>query len=273
VVRVNHSVLTVDQAIACIDSLWDEAPIANRLVNVCLVQEELERNPVDVSDQELQLAMDGFRRTRKLYKAEDTYRWMERRGVSYQELERLATSHATIAKLRDKLVASRVQDYFDANSADFDTVYVAKFALPDELSARESFDRIRSGDIEFFEAAQSHFISARSSLSTTVEFFSTVQRRHAPVEIRDSLFHAIPGALLGPVREGETYAIFRVLEIRCANLNDATRDDIMAILFEEWLAERRRAATIEWFWGNAANTARSSRTDGTITFLNQGKRK
>lgn len=92
-------------------------------MNVCLVQEELEKNPIDLSDQELQRAMDGFRRVRKLYKAEDTYSWMERRGITHQQLEQLACSQAKLAKLRDRLVASRVQDYFDGHSADFDTAY------------------------------------------------------------------------------------------------------------------------------------------------------
>ena len=40
-VRVNNNVLTVDQAIACLDFIWDEARITDRLVNVCLIQEEL----------------------------------------------------------------------------------------------------------------------------------------------------------------------------------------------------------------------------------------
>src|SRR3989442_1755928 len=36
-VRVNNTLLKVDQAIACLDFIWDEAPIINRLVNVCLI--------------------------------------------------------------------------------------------------------------------------------------------------------------------------------------------------------------------------------------------
>src|SRR5215475_11356528 len=35
-VRVNNNVLKVDQAIACLDFIWDEAHITDRLVNVCL---------------------------------------------------------------------------------------------------------------------------------------------------------------------------------------------------------------------------------------------
>jgi hypothetical protein len=38
-------------------------------------------------------------------------------------------------------------------------------------------------------------------------------------------------------------------------LDERTRDAIETLLFEEWLAERREAARIEWYWGDAAETA------------------
>jgi putative peptide maturation system protein len=89
VVRVNETVLSMDQAVACIDFIWDEASISDRLVNVCLIQEELDRHPVEISDRELQTAMDGFRRARGLFKAADTRRWLERRGLTHHEFEQL----------------------------------------------------------------------------------------------------------------------------------------------------------------------------------------
>ena len=62
---------------ACLDFIWDEAPIIERLVNMCLIQEELEREPIDLTDAELQEAMNKFRSAKKLFKAEDTLRWLE----------------------------------------------------------------------------------------------------------------------------------------------------------------------------------------------------
>jgi putative peptide maturation system protein len=88
-VRVNEVVLKVDQAVACLDFIWDEARIVDRLVNVCLIQETLEKEPIELSEAELQTAMDGFRRAHKLYKAEDTRRWMERHAMTHEQLESL----------------------------------------------------------------------------------------------------------------------------------------------------------------------------------------
>src|SRR5438094_5255133 len=109
--RVNATVLRVDQAIACLDFIWDEARIINRLINVCLIQEALAKDPVTLSDAELQCALDGFRRAHKLYTAEDTYRWLERHGMTHEKIERYVADEATVATLRDRVTAGRVEDY------------------------------------------------------------------------------------------------------------------------------------------------------------------
>jgi putative peptide maturation system protein len=259
-VRVNNNVLKVDQAIACLDFIWEEASITDRLVKVCLIQEELERNPIELSDDELQAAIDSFRRARRLHKAEDTHRWMQRRGVTYQELERIVTSEATIRKLRDNLVASRVADYFEAHSRSFDTAHFVHVAMRHEASAQELVEQLRGGAIDFLETAQNLFVAKQS----TAPVFRTVQRRDTPEQFRAELFQSAPGSVLGPVRDEDGYALVRLLSVDKAKLDDHTQNAIKKILFEDWLEERRGTASIEWFWGNAQKTARVSSTGPTV---------
>jgi len=253
--RVNNNVLSVDQAITCLDFMWDEARIADRLVNICLVHDELSVNPIDLSDKEFQHCMDGFRRARGLFKAEDTRRWMERRGITHQELEIMVNNLATVAKLRDRVVANRVDEHFEMHSADFDTAYIARFVLPDFSAASVLAEQIRCGHTDFFNAAQHSFTQSEQG---TANFFRAVQRRDAPEEIRDSLFQAPPLSVLGPAPDGDQYAIVRVLSVARARLDKGTRETIENILFDEWLEERRQKATIEWYWGTKSKTDRSS---------------
>ncbi|HYR42858.1 MAG TPA: TIGR04500 family putative peptide maturation system protein [Terriglobia bacterium] len=269
-VRVNNKVLTVDQAIACLDFIWEESRITDRLVNACLIEEELEKNPVDLSDHELQLAMDSFRRTRKLYKAEDTYRWMERRGVTHPELEQLVASQASIAKLRDRLVANQVQDYFSAHAAGFDIAFIARLVLSDEAAAVEICESIRCGRLNFFEAAQSRFMTTKRSREATSDLFTTIRRREAASELGSALFESAPGSVIGPVRDKDGYVIIRVLSIDRADLDEPTRNMIKNILFEEWLEQRRSAAAIDWLWGNISKTARTARTDPAVNLSHAG---
>jgi putative peptide maturation system protein len=44
-VRVNNTPLRVEHAIALLDFIWDEQPIVNRLLHVCLIWETLAKDP------------------------------------------------------------------------------------------------------------------------------------------------------------------------------------------------------------------------------------
>jgi putative peptide maturation system protein len=254
-VRVNETLLRVEDAIAFLDFIWDEKPIVNRLLNACLIREILAKDPIELSDAELQRALDAFRRAHKLYTAGDTHRWMERCGMTQDKLEALVADEATVAKLRDRVTSGRVEEYFAAHRADFDTARVARLEFPDEESALWTRDQIRSGGVDFYAEAQHRFLrAAEQSPGLSVELFAVLQRRQASPAHGAAVFAAAPGDLVGPVSTDEGYAVLRVLSITPARLDEPTHQTIKKILFEQWLQEQRQAARIEWYWGNAART-------------------
>jgi len=254
-VRVNSISMELDQVMACLDFIWDEARIVNRLVDSCLVEEAVTVEPLELSDAELQHAMDSFRRAHRLYTAEDTYLWMERRGVTHEQLERLVGDQATVAGLRERVTDGRVEPYFAEHRADFDTASIARLEVSDEATARDLCEQIRRGELDFYQAAQRAVLATvGASTRRSRELFAVVQRGQVSPALA-ALFAADPGELVGPLRTEEGYAIVRVLSVTPARLDEPTRSAIKKILFEQWLAERREAATIEWYWGNAARTS------------------
>jgi putative peptide maturation system protein len=245
--RVNGKVVRVAQAVACMDFIWDQAPVAARLVNASLVQEELERNPVDLSREQIQRAMDAFRRRRSLFTAEATLGWMRDRGLTHEHLERLVADEAAVAALRDRVVANRVDPWFEQHQADFDTVSIARCPFPDKASAAAALDRVRFGSIDFYELAQARFLDASPSGG---DLFSVVDRRTASSAFEERVFTAAPGSLVGPIATDEGgYAIVRILDVRPGRLDEPTRRKVKQILFDAWLDQRRREAAIEWYWG------------------------
>ena len=255
-VRVNANVLQVDQALACIDFIWDQAPVIEQLVNLCLIREELEREPIDLTDAELQQAMDQFRSAKKLFKAEDTLRWLERHGMSHEKLERYVAEIAIVPKLRDRLAAGRVEEYFRQQPGHFDTVRVARLEVADESEARDLAEQIRAGAQDFFSVAgRLFFEAAERGAPPKTSTFAMIERRKAEPVLRDPLFAAAPGQLVGPVPVESGHILVHVLEMVPARLDDRMRAVIKDILFKDWLAERRQAARIEWCWGNASKTS------------------
>jgi putative peptide maturation system protein len=255
-VRVNTNVLQVDAAMACLDFIWDEAPIIEQLVNTCLIHEELERQPVSLSDAELQEAMNRFRSAKKLFKAEDTLRWMERHGMTHEKLETYVAETAIVPKLRDRIAEGHIEEYFRQHTSDFDTARIARFEVLDRRQASELAEQIRAGRQEFFAAAQRAFFgAAQRGVPPAASLFAMIERREAAPQFREQLFAAAPGQLVGPIEGDSGYALMRVLSVHPAQLDDRTRATIKKVLFDNWLTERRQAARIEWCWGNVSKTS------------------
>jgi putative peptide maturation system protein len=246
-VRVNATVLKVDQAVALLDFAWGDAPMLKRLVHAAIVREALERDPVTVSDADMQRALDGFRRVHRLVKAADMRRWMAERGLTQEKLEGLVAEMAQLAALRGRVTAGRVEEYFAAHRADFDAASVAQFAVPDAEQAQRIVDEIRAGTVDFYSAAERSFLDGGP---TAGDLFATVRRGKVSAELAAAL-DAEPGDVVGPLRRGDAHVIVRVLSKTPARLDGPARAAVQDALFEAWLEERRAAAAIEWYWGPA----------------------
>jgi putative peptide maturation system protein len=253
--RVNEAVLEVDVALASLDFIWDEARITDRLVNACLVREALAKDPITLSDAELQAAMDAYRRARKLYSADDTQRWMKRHGLTTEKLEGLVADEATVARLRQRIAAGRLESYFAEHRTDFDVAAVARFEVSDAAAARHVGEQLRTDPGRFYDLAEQHFqTEAAGAQVAPRDLFTILQRRDVAPALGAAVFTASAGDVVGPVRSDAGHVFLRVLSITPACLNEATRRAITTILFQEWLEQRRTAARIEWYWGSTGRT-------------------
>jgi len=233
--QVNGRILTMQDAVALLDVVWREAPILERLVDVSLIRDELDQRPIELSDVELQRGLDDLRRAHGLNEAAATERWMQARGLTHEQLEELINERVTMERLRDRVANGRVEAYFEAHRADFDTAHVVRVECLDEDEAQ----RIVDGDLDLFAAGKQQFLADPTKNRS---LFATV--RHCEIG------YAEPGALS---RQGRV--VTQVLAVASARLDSATRSKVKDALLEEWLAERRRAAHVTWFWGTTDRTA------------------
>jgi putative peptide maturation system protein len=199
--------------------------------------------------------MDGFRRTRRLYSAEGTYRWMADRGITREKLEKCVGDEALVAKLREREAAGGVEEYFAAHRSDFDRACLAQIVFPDAEDAQSAYERIRRGDFSIYDVARDRALaSLERSEQRPVETFAVLRRGEAPAAMT-AVFEAAAGDLLPLIRTEDGFILAQVIAVVPASLNSATRQEVMQVLFREWLEARRREATIEWNWGNAQRTA------------------
>jgi putative peptide maturation system protein len=245
--RVNGTVMPVEIAIRHLDLLWQSKPLMQRLIDSCIVEAELERRQIEVTDAELQTAVNDLRRRRGLLTAADTHAWLAESGMSMQGLTDLAGRLARAAKLRELIVGEDVEYCLEAHRSDFDTINTRVLQTPDARIARQSADAVRDGSRSFLHAAED---AVFADASGRTQFFYRKEQRHrlaARLNEASSSFNA--GELVGPVEEGDERLVINVVSVEPADRNPHLRSAVVTRLFDEWLREQRQKARIEWFWG------------------------
>src|SRR5688572_19561286 len=111
-IRTGDEALLARDAIAILDMIDTERRAIDRLIEVCLIEAELARDPIEIGDDILQEAFDRLRRAKGLYTVAETEQWLARRGLTMDAFERCAYHQVAAAALRDRVTTGRVDAHF-----------------------------------------------------------------------------------------------------------------------------------------------------------------
>ncbi|CRK49902.1 conserved hypothetical protein [Rhodococcus sp. RD6.2] len=241
--RVNGEPLAIEEAMGYLDVLWEKTELLERLVTVCLVRQELAENPVRIEPAALQHAMDAFRRARGLLTPAATEQWMRERGLGVDAFEDLVEHEAAIAELKARILAERPLD-----PTELDRARVVRVRFTERLLADAFVDmvgrRSEPTDVRAVASAAAGAFAVASAVTGT-EFLEVSA---------DSVDGAEPGTVLGPTADGDGWSVTQVVAVIPATSGPRTDKLLADMAFERWVADRRRDARIEWFWGAAAKT-------------------
>lgn len=137
-------------AVTFLDVLWNEAPLIERMVNTCLVHEEIERHPIELDDDELQI-----------------------------------TGTLMCARVPQRVAADRVDHYFAAHRDDFDCAHVARIERGDETIAQRIY-RATAGHADYAELARegaSRVVFERVRRCDIQEFLRAVLFQSSPGDV------------------------------------------------------------------------------------------
>ncbi|GGS81151.1 hypothetical protein GCM10010156_44930 [Planobispora rosea] len=259
VLRVNGVDVQIEQVVSLLDVLWEDAGLAVRLVNGCLVEQEVAASSADLADEELQAAMDAFRRARGLLTARATEEWMAERGLGQARLEEIVTVEAKVARLRRRVTGGRVEDFFAEHGAGLDVLRVVRLRYGARADADVAAARLRerSGGATAEELGA---LATALATEAALAGLGTCRIEGNPREDLAALHGADAdgaraGAVLGPHPTGDGgFGVTVVLAVEPAALNPPTRKIIERRIFDDWLREQRRHAHVQWFWGSTART-------------------
>lgn len=250
-VQVDGEVLSVPHAIALLDFIWRERPMMRRLLDVCILQGALRADPVELREDQVQAALDAIRAANGLYSAEVTRRWMAERGITHEMLEAHAADQAAIRALRDRVVGAAIAAHFAAHRTEYDEATLARVTLPDAPPHRALVERAAEGRLELTELIGAAI--AAGLIPGAAPVVVRVRRRELAGALRAAVFEPAAGRIR-VVREAERITMVHVFAVHPAELDEVTTERIAAELFDDWLAQRRSQARIEWNWGTADRT-------------------
>ena len=245
VVRVNDRPLRISQAMTCLDYVWGELHIGRHLIHVSLVEQELLQMGLEASPDEMAEAMLHFRHKRDLYTVEQVERWLVEHGTSQAMLENHVRDEVLRDKLRRRVATGQEAAYFERHRREFDRVRAARFHVADAAQAGRLHDKLRREPQQFLAMAQAHFLEHGAD----GDLWVTLRRGELEPEQAELVFATPAGQVAPPVPSGEGYDLVLVLQHLAAELDVATRETIIGLVFDEWLEEKRRTARVEWFWG------------------------
>ena len=215
--------------------------ISNAVDAVLIRQAALEAN-IEVTDEEVQQAADSFRTKRDLYDEKRTDRWLARHSLSQAEWEATLEDEIIRLKLRDVLTKGNVERYFAEQSLSFDTATISRIVVKEENVAKELRAQIVEDDADFYTLARRYSID---SLTQPAGGYSgLVRRTEMEPTMEAAVFGAQPGKTVGPIKTYAGWQLIKVEAIHHASLNDSLRENIKALLFEDWLAGQRQKAKI-----------------------------
>lgn len=238
-VTVDGTVVTVSQAIGLLDFVWRHRSIADRLVDIALLEKERDRCEAEPEPHEVDAALGSLRRERGL---EDdlTYKsWLTERHITEENLRAWLRGVLVNRALERVIVGARV----DA-----------------ELERPEQYQRARALVLDLRASEHELAVRLASEGRDLIEISDVLGRASGPrtIEVRDvfryevpEVFDATDGTTIisGPA---ESSRLFRVLERELEAAQEAVRNRIVKRLVADHFRDRRSRAEVVWQWGNDA---------------------
>ncbi|RLB32334.1 MAG: hypothetical protein DRH20_14940 [Deltaproteobacteria bacterium] len=188
-----------------------------------------------VTDEELQAAVDAFRRRRGLRSAAETLRFLETWGLTVEDLESYCEAELLIERLKDRMATEEtIQEYYASHRSALDVARISATVVGDEDLAREIACQVREEGEDFHALARRY--SEDEQTRYAGGYVGAVTRDMLAPEMAGRVFSASEGDLLGPFQKGRIYQLVFVEELRRAELNPEVRAAIRDRIFQEWVS-------------------------------------
>ena len=161
--------------------------------------------------------------------------WLERHGMTPQQLETLATRGLRIEKFKQATWGHKLESYFLSRKAQLDKVIYSLIRTKDVGIAQEIYFRIQEGEQTFAELAREY---SQGQEAQTGGLIGPVEMSTPNPTLVQMLCVSQPGQLWPPMRLGEWLVIVRLEKLMPAQLDEPMRSRLLNECFATWLSEQ-----------------------------------
>jgi len=191
---------------------------------------------LSITTEELQQTANAYRRRIGLNTAADTRVWLAQHGLSADDFEAGLEESLLAAKLRQHRSAAEVEVYFSSHQADYDRLRLGLLVVERDDLAQELASQVRDEGRDLDAVAQEHGLPV-------------IRRQLLRNELGEALVSALAtakdGEVVGPVATPQGFVLVQIKERHEPVLDPAIRQAIQQELFEKWLADGTKEATLD----------------------------
>jgi peptidylprolyl isomerase len=207
------------------------------------IREAARDSGLTVSDEELQQVANRFRRQHGLGSADRTHTWLTQYGRTALDFEAALEHDLLTEKLRDHLTRDRIADHFAVHRDDYARACLRLLVVPGNDLARELLSQLRDDGRDFADLARQHSHHASRAAGGSL---GTVWRTQCSSAVAEAVSAARPGDIIGPLATPEGYHLLLIEETRPPELDAETTALIRQELFERWLGDKLKDATLSF---------------------------
>ncbi len=190
---------------------------------------------IDCTPEETESACEEFYQHWHLTDNAQKQFWLQRYGMSQQQLESLATRSLRIKKFKQKTWGHKLESYFLKRKGQLDQASYSLLRVKEQGLANELYFRIKEGEQSFAELAFRHSLGAEAQ---TGGLMSAVEFGTLHPNLAQLLRMSQVGELWTPLAFGEWYIIVRLEKLIPAQLDEAMRQRLLRENFEAWFQEQ-----------------------------------
>jgi parvulin-like peptidyl-prolyl isomerase len=245
ILKVNDETISSEQFIKIL-KLTNELPeLLENLIKDKVTVHEAKKRGITVSTEEVQKAVDEYRRYAGLHRAKDTQEWLDEQGLNLDEFEDFMSERLYKRKMTASITTDdAIEEYFKLNSPRFEKVDIKQIIVESEAQAKEIMAMIADNPNDFDKYCSEHSLDDETSASGGLE--TGVRRGKLPDEVDAKVFNAKVGDVIGPFQFGgeNLWQVVMVAAVHPPKKDDDTENEIADAIYEDWLDARMKENTI-----------------------------